>query len=71
MIDTRDNMGMVCELPARPLLWEYACNNCHATFETTVPHGPREERDIKWPACNSAKIKRINIVKLEEAKCGG
>ena len=71
MIDATDNLGTSCELPAPPLLWEYGCSNCHSTFKTAVPRGPKEERHIKCPACDSAKIKRINIVKLEAAKCGG
>jgi DNA-directed RNA polymerase subunit RPC12/RpoP len=71
MSDTNDNLGISCELPAPSLLWEYKCNDCQATFETPVPRGPKEERHLKCPVCDSAKIKRINIVKLEAAKCGG
>ncbi len=63
--------GVSCENPPRALMWEYECQACKITFETQVPRGPGEERRIRCSRCDSAKIKRVNIVKLSEPKCGG
>jgi len=67
----KEIMGVSCENPPQALMWEYECQECKITFETPVPRGPREERRMKCSHCDSAKIKRINIVKLSEPKCGG
>ena len=67
----KEKIGLSCEIPSRELMWEHECLACKITFETPVPRGPKEEGRMKCPLCDSAKIKRINIVKLSEATCGG
>lgn len=67
----KGNIGASCELHSRELLWEFKCQECKVTYETPVPSGPKEESRMRCPFCDSAKIKRINIIKLSEAKCAG
>ena len=64
-------MDASCENPPQDLMWEYESKDCKITFETPVPKGPREERLTRCPSCDSAEIKRNNIVKLSKSKCGG
>ena len=63
--------GMACALNANQLTWEFECHQCHSTFETLVPRGPREEKALMCPICSSSNIERINVESLEAAFCGG
>ena len=60
-----------CALHADQLTWEFECHQCHSTFETLVPRGPREENALRCPICSSSTIERINVESLEAAFCGG
>ena len=53
------------------LMWEFNCLHCNKKFETRVPRGPREEREMKCTHCGSRDIERINIKKLQDPTCGG
>ena len=60
-----------CPLPGAPLMWEFDCHHCKNKFETNVPRGPKEEREIKCPHCGSKTIERLNVGNLAETACGG
>jgi len=53
------------------LMWVYYCSNCEAYFETTVPKGPREEKQTTCPMCNSKDIERFDTTCCEIAPPGG
>ena len=64
-------VGDSCPLPGAALMWEFDCHSCKTKFETNVPRGPKEEREIKCPHCGSKEIERLNVGNLAETACGG
>ena len=63
--------GQSCSLQPRTVMWEFKCHRCDREFETSVPRGPKEEREINCPLCASKDVVRINLGKLQEIACGG
>ena len=58
--------------PASEILtWEFLCHQCETRFETSVPRGPREEKEIKCPECGSKDIERVDICSFEICPPGG
>jgi len=55
----------------RALTWEYDCRSCKFHFDTPVPRGPKEEREMKCTRCGSRDIVRVNVGKVQETFCGG
>ncbi len=63
--------GDACPLPNQTLMWEYECDTCRIKFETIVPHGPKEEREIRCPQCKGKNIHRLNVGNLAGTACAG
>jgi predicted Zn-ribbon and HTH transcriptional regulator len=54
------------------MTWELTCRQCKFNFEVPVPRGPREEKELKCPKCESKYIERIETLSEGVAPpCGG
>ena len=54
------------------MTWELTCRLCKSNFEVPVPRGPREEKELKCPKCESKYIERIEALSQgAPPPCGG
>jgi rRNA maturation endonuclease Nob1 len=53
------------------ITWELTCHRCKSNFEVPAPCGPREEKELRCPACGSEYIERKETLAQADPSCGG